>query len=1422
MNVDDDLRIPVQVWSAKQRSVVDGTVRMREPLSADLGMLQRALEQRRRARDAELIELRRAAAAAERQAQATATWLAAQVSAQNTRDDVVRAEIERYPNPASSRVRRDIDQYLVIDAQSVIARAAQIVKDVCDQDESAVDDDDVVAAAVVRAISGDDDECARLRDGVARVERAAGAVQGAGADDVRAAVQAALDRDETKAPEIVQRSANDVCQQLWTAANDETQDEQLVNACETYQLERDILLLLVDRQRARALRRAKLYLQQLGAARAQRDAVITSNAQQHEDEAYAQIERLRADMAETVARHEAVVVASERYVRDVRTMVRDAVSAFRRSWADAQRSLQQAYAQWPNALSDVSVDGLQRLVERLLEQSGVPRPRVDVDRCNTVHDDQSVAPPLTPFQRAAVEIVTGFNASPGLLLYWDVGTGKSLAAAAAIVRHLEQHGDRTAPRTYGAVVIGFSVGNITDLQRDVRAYLNAHYGRDGWTETRCGGSVGAARSTLGFTVGGGRSGGGCILFTNATVLYQTKNSGWPTSPHALIVVDEAHRLFDSDPREPDDDDDEAQPLVESKTELERLRQTQYDYRCRLLAHTQGKLLLLTATPAANDDARKLLQLLNLLKRRVNQCATVPRSAFGRPRFEPDPIAASVIDAWFTTDAATGAVAWINDRAQQTFVRDWAHGIVSYATFRFDQSVYPAIQTTCDTAQTRACVYKFDASQQRVRLLPSTERLPLSDMARRARIENDVRYMVAFVVKVPLSEEAYKTLVGKTGKSGELQVLYDELLRCLREQAPRERTTDACANATQGVVTDQAAKKVKWTSGGGFDYDQKCTALRVQIDSAPPNTKHVVLGSSNERVPIKYYFDAINEALTSAGTANQAYTGAPFVRVNTGAAAKQYQGSVDRWFDENAPGTRRFVAVWKGTWDKEEMRPPTKSEDPALNSRVFALALFNHPRNARGEYIQVLLLDAKSQTGTSAFADVLHQMSPSPNVGKQQQAWGRVLRLCARSPYTLVSVYTYVTTLPGQLPARLQNDPIEVTPDELLVEYLRSMQRTTRTDLLLDAMRDAAVDRSYFGAYVRPRVPDGAEPAAAAVTVERLQLCDYFVYRALQDLADPMSLLPSVDNVTLTFAVYADDERVPDTVVAALRNLGDQVTLSDADSAVSPLVGTTTNEAALRAALRPLEAAGVRVHVGEPVQLNADTNKKFVERFYIDAAADRAQLFDAASAALRGTALARSAHRAALDLIGPCASPDTIPDLDLLDNFLRRIEPTTRTALRTWLAERAALSTEQNYEQYYRRVRAANAHRRDVLDVVAATKHTAAAEASVAVTGAQIPPSPAPVDLRPPASLVPPIQPVAPIVPPPVVAQDAALVAQPFAQPVAEPEAEPAVEPAAEPMRPSAQAPLAAPMSDEESDEPLEQDIQRIMNELLAVTNEVQE
>jgi hypothetical protein len=67
-------------------------------------------------------------------------------------------------------------------------------------------------------------------------------------------------------------------------------------------------------------------------------------------------------------------------------------------------------------------------VERLLPKAaGLD---TDVNRC--VRGDAGVR--TTSYQRAAAELVgTDFRLLPGLLLYWDTGTSKTIAAAAAII-----------------------------------------------------------------------------------------------------------------------------------------------------------------------------------------------------------------------------------------------------------------------------------------------------------------------------------------------------------------------------------------------------------------------------------------------------------------------------------------------------------------------------------------------------------------------------------------------------------------------------------------------------------------------------------------------------------------------------------------------------------------------------------------------------------------------------------------------------------------------------------------------------------------------------------------------------------------------------------------------------------------------------
>jgi superfamily II DNA or RNA helicase len=175
---------------------------------------------------------------------------------------------------------------------------------------------------------------------------------------------------------------------------------------------------------------------------------------------------------------------------------------------------------------------------------------------------------------------------------------------------------------------------------------------------------------------------------------------------------------------------------------------------------------------------------------------------------------------------------------------------------------------------------------------------------------------------------------------------------------------------------------------------------------------------------------------------------------------------------------------------------------------FAAEVFNHKENALGKHIRVLVITARGLAGSDIpGARVVHLMSPAHSLAAQRQAYGRVLRLCAvanntlggaQSNATSVRMYTYVSVPAKDEAAHpsvrggggrgggggggdddddekqkqkqrkqtraqksiARRQLLSVTPDEMIMRDLESRRRS-KMDLMNEAMRDNAVDASFF-------------------------------------------------------------------------------------------------------------------------------------------------------------------------------------------------------------------------------------------------------------------------------------------------------------------------------------------------------------------------
>lgn len=602
---------------------------------------------------------------------------------------------------------------------------------------------------------------------------------------------------------------------------------------------------------------------------------------------------------------------------------------------------------------------------------------------------------LKEYQKAVVSLVSNPKLNtPGLLVMWDTGTGKTIAAAATIVETL-----KNPERESGqAMVLGFSISNLFMFYCDIKRYLGDSY--DAITAKLIGNQfsdTGSEHTEFLFRVNNLQC---SVIFIRMHLSPESHFKKSRVDSKGLLVVDEVHFVIRGPPPK-------GKTVTVNQNTLQQWQ--------KFITDHDGKKLLLSATPVGKEgDPNGVLQVLKLLKRNQDVDA----------------------NKWFDTKGN-----WVSECARQEFYNNWVKGLVSYVSLRFDQSVYPAVLTTCEGGDpNKPCAWKFNIKDLSFTLDQTREYTPEELEIRESR---DYTNLVPSVIMVPQSHKAAESLRKRTREQ-------PGLISCMVNDPKEEKEKEKCADHAKGFEKG-SFHGYKFSSGGGYDYDVKGLALRAQIDAHYlAKKKHLVIATLNPRIPVNYYQESVLEPLQNKTSFNNK----PLVSINASTFPKSL--NIEEWFRQIGV-QRRFISTLGNV---------VTTEQDSLSQRIF-----NHPLNSDGRYVEVLIVEGKRLTGLDVpGAHCMHFLSPPQDKTSQKQAYGRILRQCALANYAkttgikdpYVRVFTYVS-----FPDKTGRESFKVTPDELVINWLskeKGNYSLSPVERLLEEMKEGAVDRDFFGSY----------------------------------------------------------------------------------------------------------------------------------------------------------------------------------------------------------------------------------------------------------------------------------------------------------------------------------------------------------------------
>lgn len=721
---------------------------------------------------------------------------------------------------------------------------------------------------------------------------------------------------------------------------------------------------------------------------------------------------------------------------------------------------------WPDVKTDPKkyVTKLQKMYEEKAD---------DLFKDNSIceaSDQSKVA--LRVYQEMVGELMRPFNKLRGLLLYHDVGTGKTTSALQTILRTCEEYNNVPSTQWIQTDILVLLpteklIGNFkTDLQKLLPAY-NVKKQKNEQLVITSSFFKEKKPNTMYISIKlPKRNDEIRIILHKFTVqIDQSVRNKWLRDYalnnqkysgkyniilpfKGLIIVDEAHNLV-------------------NPSALKTTLPNNVVILGREISNTRDiKLLLMTATPVM-DSIFDMFKLLNMLKDpgapdRIPEGTWRDNSGKPLPGENNTKESRAAEEERILFNDKTGylkkfktskgiQIDWKSPEHKLNFQRS-SVGLISYVTLRFDALVYPTIKVSCGNNTNQRCEYVFKVNENgEFTINQNTTALPLTAEEKEAVDQRDYRHIRTIKVVVPLTKNAVNNMVNS--KSFKALTKFD--------------LTNSEENSLIQTVLPFSVKNYKTKSI--VEYSNKVKSLGVLLDKYP-NEKHFVYTSA------KNYGDGPQAILDYLKKVRgyeviTRFNIAEFTEMIQQDIESKKKGSktateeIIEYNERKKQGKKIFSGRYVIYFGRMVGDKDAKDEGFAKTMNEFlgkALELFNQQQNTSGQYIQVFVGDRTSKEGVNLKAvKHVHLMEPPVNKTSRQQAIGRALRFCSHSALKVeertVRVYTYVNELDQNLITKKKLDEKDKA-NIRIEEYLFEGHNTPETsDFFLKALEEVAID-----------------------------------------------------------------------------------------------------------------------------------------------------------------------------------------------------------------------------------------------------------------------------------------------------------------------------------------------------------------------------
>lgn len=690
--------------------------------------------------------------------------------------------------------------------------------------------------------------------------------------------------------------------------------------------------------------------------------------------------------------------------------------------------------------------------------------------CSTIGSGAGFS--VTPYQEMTGVLMGPATPNKGLLSTLGVGAGKTGAAMRAVLQHWTYRNDEADQRAHiHYILVLLPQRNLFgQWENQLRLFAKAYPGLenlDGTLARQIGPDT--RMLSLPYTSGGGGSSDSLkIILHRMTVqlpstvvrMFEQAGSSMPNylpPDDDLVIVDEAQNL-------------------PAPWRLPRINPTGQDralgFAEALLTTDRPKRLLLTGSPVANPQRTVDFAKLGNMCRRLNDpMGRLPHGRLRRAVAQDAPVAQrtqrqredaaderELIDMFFDSKGE-----WLPGKRRDFQLMHV--GLVSYVTLSFDSTVYPQLDASpndgegsifrCGDTNTPCDVLFVKSSDGGYELAPAAARLPLTESEKMFRDSQDLKHVRTIHIGVPLTAPALKNYESK-----EPAALAPERRRLLGCDDP-----DTCVDFTANdnpLAVDRSLALKSFAGGGKSDKKKRVVANKLLalswMLSHYATEKHFVYTGAGSRFQgpedaYTYFVDTVGyEALTPSSVIELAR------RVTAGTLT--VAEAVSEWYGLHPLPARRFVFFSLSSKDRQTSDYTKGTFDRAME--ILAAIYNDRERNRTAAHVHFFFGDRSVKEGITLL-DTRHGHLMNPTADREQ-AIGRILRFCAFQEPARVRIYTYISNKPERTSStkkQQQRSLLPVTADEIVA---RQIGKAAVADLMLAAVREAAIDCLYFKEY----------------------------------------------------------------------------------------------------------------------------------------------------------------------------------------------------------------------------------------------------------------------------------------------------------------------------------------------------------------------